>query len=255
MKNIALFLSVLVITLTSCSEDTVLNQDTILLKKYTSTMANGQIFTNTITYNGNKIVDLTQQGTGNKWVYTYTGNLITKVNVYDNIGTLTWTIDYFYNNDNLVAIETVSSFTPTIISRVAYTHNIDSTINAVYSQIDVTTKKETITPLSIKFYFTNGNLVKKEIKDKDNGSLYTGTNTYLYDTKKNPFKNVLGFNKIQEDDFNVSVNNLIGGILSNNQGGSAIRKNSYLYNADNFPVERKVYSDENLLLTTQFFYE
>jgi hypothetical protein len=217
-------------------------------------MANGQIFTKTITYNGNKIVDVTQQETGNKSVYTYTGNLITKVDSYDNIGTLTWTTNYFYNNGNLIKIEKVSSIAPTIIGRATYTHSSVSTIDVVYSDVNSNTNEETIT-WSSKYYFSNGNLVKKEIIDTNNGSYYIATNTYLFDAKNNPFKNVLGFNKIQEDDFNVSVNNLIGGVLSNNQAVSTIRKNRYLYNADDFPVERKVYSDEILLISTQFFYE
>lgn len=255
MKNIVLFLSVLVVLLTSCSEDTVVNQDTILLKKYITTIANGNVSTHTITYNGNKIVDLTQQETGNKSVYTYTGNLITKVNSYNNIGSLTWSTNYFYNRGNLIKIEKVSSLAPTIIGRATYTHSSVSTIDVVYSDVNSITNEETIRTWSSKYYFSNGNLIKKEIIDINNGNYYIATNTYLFDSKNNPFKNVLGFNKIQEDDFNVSTNNLIGGVLSNNQAGSTIRKNSYLYNADDFPVERKVYSDENLLLTTRFFYE
>ncbi|MFV5686600.1 hypothetical protein ACM55I_14270 [Flavobacterium sp. GB2R13] len=177
MKKLALGLITFMMIVSSCSKEDALNQDTILLKKYTSTMANGQIFTNTITYNENKIVDLTQQETGNKWVYTYTGNLITKVNVYNDIGTLTWTINYFYNNDNLVTIETVGSLAPTIIGRATYTHNSDSTINVVYSEVDSITNQETIRSWFSKYYFANGNLVKKESTD-NNGSLYTGKNTY-----------------------------------------------------------------------------
>ncbi len=255
MKKIALLLSVLLVVFYSCSKDAVLNQDTILVKKYTSTMANGQIFTNTITYNGNKIVDLTQQGAGNKWVYTYTGNLITKVNVYDNIGTLTWTINYFYNNDNLIKSETVASPTPTIIGRVTYTYNSDSTINVVYSQVDTTTNQETIRTWSNKYYFSEGNLVKTESTDINNGSLVTKTSTSLYDSKNNPFKNAIGFIKIKLDDdiTFVSVNNSIGDLV-NNQGVSPVEKDVYTYNADNYPIERKVYFDGNLALTNQFFY-
>lgn len=146
-----------------------------------------------LTYNGNKLVSVI---TSSRWksIFTYTGDLITKIEDYDT-NKLFSTTTYNYTNGKLasrliVNIETLHPYSYTTY----YVHNTDGTVS--YSSING----------NGKLTFKNGNLVSN-IGD------YAHI-TYEYDTKNNPFKNILGIDILvfDEDDnlgFNISKNNCI----------------------------------------------
>lgn len=91
--------------------------------------------------------------------------------------------------------------------------------------------------------FENGNLVKNE----------EGTSIYIfgYDTKNNPFKNVLGFNLLfdtNEDTY--SQNNM----TQDGRGGDGSTDHyTFKYDANGYPTERKL-DNPYLPETYQYFY-
>lgn len=171
-----------------------------------------------LTYDGNKLISLITDG---RWksVFTYTGDLITKIENFDS-NKLYSTTDYTYTNGKLASrfIKNIEIQHP-YSYMTNYVHNTDGTIS--YSS-------------------TNGN---GKLTFKDGNLINDGHTTYEYDTKNNPFKNILGINVLSLDDdsevnINVSKNNCI---KSTENGYSSA--NTITYNANGYPTVDKEYYD------------
>lgn len=175
------------------------------------------------TYDGNKIVSSIYDGQY-KRVFTYTGDLITKVESF-SYDKLTWSIDYTYTNGKLTSmLEKEPPYNPQLTN---YIHNTDGTV--LYSS---TSGKGKLT-------FKDGNLV-------EDASETNGTETYEYDTKNNPFKNVLGVSALLYNDkggilFNASKNNYIKKTDKYNGITSVLTTSTITYNSNGYPIEDKEY--------------
>jgi len=175
------------------------------------------------TYDGNKIVSSIYDGKY-KDVYTYTGNFITKIEEFSS-EKLTNTIDFTYTNGKLTSVLEKEPLYPSKITN--YVHNSDGTVS--YSS---TSGKGKLT-------FKDGNLM-------EDASETNGTETYEYDTKNNPFKNILGISALLYNAkggilFNASKNNYIKNTDKYNGVTSILTTSTITYNSDGYPIEDKEY--------------
>ena len=228
MKKLKLSRLVLLLTLTflSCSKDGDSTPDSsslILPKKinYIENTSRDKIGKDTyFTYKGNKIVsDLTDGRYKN--VYTYTGDFITKVEGFD-YAKLTSTEDYTYINGKLTSVtykETSASYSTT----TNFIYNSDGTV--LYSSNGNGKGKLT---------FKNGNLI-------EDASENNGTESYEYDTKNNPFKNILGiaallYNCKECGPHNAASNNYIKRTDTYSGSTSVLSTSVITYNLDGYPI-------------------
>ncbi len=220
MKKIILCLSLIAISLSSCSSDSDSNDSSsdILVKKvvYTSITDN---YTETIdyTYNGNKIVKGVYDD-GSQDIFTYTGNLITKIEMisageiiyletftYDSNGRL---VTYFADEDGFTYEET-------------FVYNANGTVTNTIDGGGVRT-----------LHFANDELV--QIVDMG-GNIYD----YTYDSKNSPFRNVTGYDKIAmvvhgDHEFFGAKQNISS--IRETTGNVAYMTNTMTYNANNYPL-------------------
>lgn len=264
MKKILLCLSFSVVLLSSCSSDDSSSSESqpLLLKKMTEgDVLFGQTVTN-YTYNGNKLVEIFKDGDDDfADVYTYTGDLITKIEkfaVYD-AGTpsedreLLSTDQFAYNANNLLVTFTTTSQDFEGDRTTTYVYNGDNTVsfaqNAnVPGQPTESLKTGTIT-------VQNGEITRLQVvKEFD-----SYTDNYTYDTKNSIFKNVTGYNQliftliIGKQGAMTWVDSIVGGISHNflNHQGDY----QYTYNSDNYPLTANQSLSGTVLHSFQFEYE
>jgi len=236
MKKLLCLFSATLIALTSCSNDDNNSSDaasSILPKKVTFINSNGDSSVETIVYNGNKIVSITEED-GSVTKYTYTGNVITKVEDIDEKGELGGTTEYSYTSGK------VTSFVEKEIGdkyhyKTKYVHNTDGTVSYEEFRINVATSVEEEYGRIGKLTFKDGNLIKDE-------NSYYGSDfvkVYEYDTKNSPFKNITGYSLLLKT--NSSINNVIKETRSSGSGTTAntsVITLVYKYDVNNYPTEK-----------------
>lgn len=237
MKKLLCLLSVILVTFTSCSKDDNESADaasSVLLKTRIDIDEDGALYPAKYIYDGNKVSSITEAD-GSVMKYTYTGNVITKIEEFDTKGQLDFTTDYIYENGKMtVSIE--RNVGNDYYYKTEYTHNADGTVSYEgFKGIDSTGIEQEYGATG-KYTFKDGNVLKLEVS-------YYGaesTHIYEYDTKNNPFKNVVGFNLLLDD---AAVNNVIKE-TSTSGSGSTLKTNtitySYTYDANNYPTEKVV---------------
>lgn len=241
MKLTRLLFTMLIInTLASCSTENENQEEikpatSILVKKIIHTYRNNEVEISTIKYNGNKIISRSTEG-GFIATYTYTGDVITKIEERVN-DRLQRSLEYFYLNGKVIRqIENDNLETD---SRT-FTYNTNGTVSYARSR----TRGENTTGL---LTFENGNLIKNEeffAGQFPSSSIYE----FAYDTKNNPFKNVIGFNLLfdtNRDTF--SSNNMV---KDGSAGNGAVDTRMYKYDVNGYPTECKYSSGEVI----EFFY-
>ncbi|HEX8577279.1 MAG TPA: hypothetical protein VF677_13375 [Flavobacterium sp.] len=258
MKKIILLFTIAgTIFFTSCSKDN--DNPSVLLKRTIETGPDGSIETANFTYNGNKIVNSVIIYRDNIYEskYTYTGDLITKKESFNN-NVLQVTDIYEYNtNGQLVVNKTIQAENSSRIYRSEYTHNANNTIS-VRNLMENTTWVSS----SEVIYLTDGEVSKIETS-------YPGTNfimvdTYTYDGKNNSAKNITGNSKIaftNRNDPSSSQNRnrrVEGSNIISPQNVTTIIQ--YTYDGDNYPLtssesqQRGTGAPFNMVSTTQYFY-
>ena len=254
MKKILCLFGVVAFTLTSCSNDSENGSDVILPKtvsyKYSDSPGDDDFAT--MSYAGNKIV--TAGYTANdKEVYTYTGDLITKIEDFAEEGNISSRNEITYENGKL-KIDVLTEIAPTVtyISKRVYTYNTNGTISFVNYSVDPTTKVETKSSEGVLTY-TNGNLTKKtEVFDS-----YSYTKTYEYDAKNNPFKNILGFNLLIDHETSASLNNVTKLTTVYTRGEEIttnIFNSVYEYDAKGYPTKQTQTDDSDNDEITEYTY-
>ncbi|MCC9073542.1 hypothetical protein LNQ49_18350 [Flavobacterium sp. F-65] len=192
MKKVLFLFSAISLVLTSCSSSDDDNggdnsnvENTIFPKteKYTSTLSPEENSTVTYAYQGNKIESLTYSG-GDKTTFSYTGNVITKAESFEG-GVLKTTTNFTYENNKLKSYIEVPASADSASLKKSYTYNADGTISTVTVMIDPTTLVETQESSSVFTLDARGNITKVVFNDY--------INVVEYDTKNNPFKNILGY--------------------------------------------------------------
>lgn len=251
MKKILYLFSVSLLLFTSCSSNDDDSSDTttyILPKvvKYSYPNPDGNQ-TVIFVYNGNKIVSM--DNTNTRIEYTYDGNVISKESVYNYVlghGLIeNYEITYTYA-DNKLATATIDGFWGHggYKSKKVYTYNSDGTVTEDWYAIDLTTGAEKLlSEWQQIITLVNGNVVKSV---HSNGSSVTTTKEYVYDSKNNPFKNILGFNLLLGAGNSVSffgwnsMNNVTR-FTSASLGSPYVSNIDYIYNSDNYPIKATTY--------------
>lgn len=234
MKKIALLLGAFALTFTSCSSggddsSETTDPNAVLPKKVISEDADGE-FTDNYFYNGTKLTKI-ESTDGQKEVFTYTGDLITKVETFYD-GVLDVTELYTYDSSGrLISYTTNFADSPDFDSQETYVHNANGTISF--------TLIESGEVYSTGVFTMIGNDVLNVVSNYDFGfGPVTTTNSYTYDTKFTPFKNITGYkwysfagseNITSGFDHNVLT-------FTDSETSSNNSTSTYTYNALNFPV-------------------
>jgi YD repeat-containing protein len=234
MKKIICLLSLSFLILQSCSSDSSSSSPTNnpLLKSETITDASdGSSYTINYTYNGNKLLKATYSDDGSYDKYYYTGDLITKIEFYDDVDFLEQKVTYTYNADNKLVSYVDLNFNSDDGIRETYTYNPDGTVTVVTYIGDTVSQTDLNATRTITF-LANGEVVSDE---SVSGS---STLTYTYDTKNNPYKNITGMDKISgyADSENVGI---IHNVLTKVQTSGTFTYTTnfeYTYNANDYPT-------------------
>lgn len=252
MKKLLLLFCGLSLLLISCSSDedsTSSSEDTSILPKtisylYPSVLL-GTNSISTLSYNGNKIVSSIENGS--KTIFTYDGNVITKQEKFDvdqqGKETKDTEVAYTYENGKLksrVIKEVFSAAYPNsqYIEKTVYTHTSDVLISYINYSVNVDTNLESKT--------SQGNLTYKDgnlIKSQETEGASTSTRIYEYDTKKNPLKNILGFNLLLNEISEFGNNNVTKTtITSSDFPTPRDYLTAYIYNDNGFPTKYTSYT-------------
>ena len=231
MKKLIYFLSISMLLLQGCSSDSDNNSSNILIKtiKYNDENSN---YRSEYSYNGNKISEINgyvNDVLSYKQVYNYTGDLITQIKFYDENDKLESQTTFTYNNSRQMISEiniSVAGFS----SKKNYTNNLNGTITENLYYVDENTQN-TFSMATI-YTFSNNMLLSAEYI----GSLspigdVNQIDTYTYDDKNSPFKNIVGYITIQKFNPVMQKHNVV-------EIKGMSRKNSYNYNSDGYPTER-----------------
>lgn len=245
MKKIFCLITFSMLFLVSCSSDDSPSESetsNLLLKQINE---GDIVFGGTVTdytYNGNKLLEIRSTNDSGVFshIYTYTGNLITKIEKFeiDYVGTpgeqtlLLSTDEFQYNgNDQLVQFKTT---TPDSDEERVTTYVYNSGNTVTFEQYSNSPGNA---PQSLKtgtITVQDGEISRLQVvKEFD-----SYTDNYTYDTKNSILKNVVGYDKLifthiigKQGSF-TSVETIVGGISRNFLNGEF----EYTYNSDNYPI-------------------
>lgn len=257
-KTVVILISII---LFSCSNDDSgtsepqLNTEGSLLKKAITSVGGTVIEDADYVCNGNKLAQI-KRSTTNYTNYTYTGNLITKAEIYVN-NSLSSTGTFTYNSDQLIQSLLLSN-TANMGYKSVYTYNPDGTISLTKYEGDLISQN-TVTE-NFKIFFTNGMVSKREKYQVINGNMETLTYEYTYDTKNNMYNSILGLNKLtfydNESALGSSNNVTSTTVTATNTSNVAVYTTQYTYNSYNYPITKTdIYPDGSTAAVSQLYYE
>ncbi|SNR51597.1 hypothetical protein [Flavobacterium sp. ov086] len=245
MKKILCLFSALALMLTSCSSDDSSSEaasGTLLPKKIVETsVENGKSgsVTYTVTYDGNKLKDIALSD-ASRSVFTYTGDLITKVELFYS-SELQSTDVYAYENGKLISKITTKAFGSTPPQKLTFVYNANGTVNA--NQSEIIDGKEVKYDTTTRYTFANGNMISSEIIDGVLREKITST----FDDKKSPFVNVTGVKLLLDLDNNLefdfySANNNVKSVTQTYDNEGVLEQTATVattnkYNNSNFLTE------------------
>jgi len=245
MKKILCLFGALSLLLTSCSSDdneSNDNTDAVLLKKTIITDSEGDAVTSIYAYDGNKIVSIVDDSGDANEYYTYTGNLITKLEYRFPDGSIDQVNTYTYNAEGKLV--TFVRTQPNYVHKEVFTYNADGTVTAESYSGDSESELMEGTVNTIKF--VNGEVSEIISPDASNEE-----HVYTYDTKNNPMKNVIGMDKIAFIDG--EGNGVKFNILTDTSEDELWTNSTFTYNDNGYPT-KEVDTGTDSLGNTEFFY-
>lgn len=220
MKKIILFLGFVAISLASCSSDSDSSDGGsggVLVKKIVYTSITDE-YSETVdyTYNGNKLVKGVYDY-GAEEIYTYSGNLITKIELFED-GEVTYSETFTYDGSGrlLTYLAEEGPFTES----ETFTYNANGTVTCSGSS-------------GLSTYTFENNELKQIARTT--GEIYE----YTYDGKNSPFRNVTGYDKIAHvahGDHEFFGRNQNISTIQETTGDVAYMTNTMTYNANNYPL-------------------
>lgn len=244
MKKLFCFLAVGAMALTSCSsssDDDNNNPGVVLVKQTIETDEFGDTFTSTATYNGTKLNKITADG-GYVVQFTYDGDLITKME-YKLGGVVFQRETYTYNGSGQLTSYVLVELDDDYGHKETYVHNGDGSISVTYYSGDATSQTTNDGNGTVTF-LSNGEVASITTTMGDN-------NTYTYDTKNSPFKNVTGYAKISWTDIEATGMNHNVTFEDSNFGDVTT---TYTYNAADYPTSAVETSGGQSVTTTFTYY-
>jgi hypothetical protein len=175
-----------------------------------------------------------------KVVYTYTGNLITKTESLDVAGVVQNSTVYTYNDKNKMTSSTYTNSKGKVFKSV-YVYNADGTVTGTQYSTSVSGAVTPSGETSV-YTFLNGNLVKDEYSYTSTNGNSTETSTFVFDTKNNPSKYVLGLSNIFGTTAN--VNNTISSISTDSSLSTYSERSEFTYDANGNVLTEKTFSKE-----------
>lgn len=236
MKKIIVLLSGIILLLSSCSSDDAgsAQSDSILVKKVVSVDADGvEGMTFNYSYTGNKI-NTVSVSNGQKVVYFYTGNLITKTERYLAAnGPLELEAVFQYDANERLVTEEIKYFMDSSLTTRNYTHETDGTV----SFLEYTGEIGSITELvSTGKYFFNADKEVVKFQTTNVNSNFTTTTNFTYDNQNSAFKNVLGWDKVFSNLTGKTNNVLTSTIVAEDDVVLDSYSNQYEYNTQGYPT-------------------
>lgn len=237
---IIIVLVLLTISCSSSDSESPSNQtinDSILLKRMiqTTTGAIQNVNVTDFTYNGNKLATIANDN-GFIQKYIYTGDLITRME---------WTVDntgipiiyvYSYNNSNQLVTMTKTDYLVDQSFRITFTYNSDRTITL--NNYSITDNSQEKFDSSSKYYLNDTNDIIHIEDYNPAGTQIIQTTTFVYDAKNNPFKNILGWDKLL-----ISRQGQYANVTSMVSSIEGTQTSTYQYNNSDFPItESRIYS-------------
>lgn len=262
----SIFVMITSLTFVSCESDSSTDDSNdintggdasnALLTKVIETDSNGDAITAEYFYNGNKINYITDNEAGitNKSVFIYTGNLITTVNNYsDNV--LTIKDEYTYDISSRLIEHKQFDYTETgeinHEYKFTFVYNSDVLINYELYSIIPSAGINALESSGVINLDANQNVISNTVTDAM--SSITSTYSYTFDTKNNPFKNIVGIEKIRYSWPSEEIDgSILNNVLNVNINGS-INTTTYTYNALNFPATSS-FTDSGETYNSQYFY-
>ncbi|MCV2486534.1 hypothetical protein OD917_16495 [Flavobacterium sp. SH_e] len=246
MKKILCLFGAFTLLLTSCSSDDSSSDSSnvVLLKKNVITNSDGEKYTITYNYNGNKIVSAIDDSGELNIYYTYTGDLITKMEYKNPDGSIDQINNYSYNAEGKLV--TFVRIEPNMDwgHKEVYTYNADGTVTAQSFSGDGTTQTLEGTTNTIKF-------VNGEVSEIISEDASWENHKYTYDNKNNATKNILGMDKIAFIDG--EANGVKFNILTDTSEGDLWTNSTFTYNENGYPV-KEVDTGSDSLGTIEYFY-
>lgn len=217
---------------------------TTLLNKIIETDDDGNELTTEFNYDGYKIINFVDSD-GGSGVFTYSGNIISQIKYYQDT-TLEQTDFFTYNASGQITSHTIHIHATDYATREDFFHNADGTIS--FTSWFGTIESQPNADVNGKLYMAGGEVIKKEIFV---GSVPSSTETYTYDDKNNPLRNVIGLNTA----FIYQLE--IGGVFKNllyTSGSSNPVENTYTYDLSGFPETSQSMTALEGGIFTQYFY-
>ncbi|HJS00291.1 MAG TPA: hypothetical protein VJ780_05085, partial [Flavobacterium sp.] len=227
-------ISVIVVFLSSCSNDTEEVSKNFI--KIIETTENGVSQQSAFTYVDNKIIS--SDNSKENISYTYNEGLITKIVSYDKLSQITLTLDYTYLKGKLIKITSSDK------EVTYYTYNSDGTV--FYEKYKLNSQDQEELLYHGTLFFENKNLVKDErIFDDTNGVDSSATTSFEYDSFKNPYFSILGYDKLLDKGAVISKNNVVitvaqtSTVVAGQTISSAnLYRNDFKYDVDDYPTEQ-----------------
>lgn len=272
MKKILCLFGALALVLTSCSSD---NDDIdvisvvpdipvedipVVLPKtliYRNLGPASESATYIATYDGNKIVSMKDEY--ERTDYTYDGDFIVKEINYDTesipgkdvISDITV---YSYADGKLVESSFSESYSADFPNgkykrRKVFTHNTDGTVKREAYDKNNETGIERKSDYVEVLTYANGNLVQSVQTNREHNSVFT--DTYEYDNKNNPLKNILGFSLLiahsEGEGSMSSVNNVVKYTASYSTSTEIhVYKSEFVYDANGYPTKITFYKNDGM---------
>lgn len=249
MKRLVYIFSVVVLTLASCSSNDDNTSSPVLPTQVIETIDYGgniETYTINFIYNGSKIV---RQEVGSDAAdYTYTDNLITKVE-YKRNNEVIARYEYIYDsNERLINIKyfEFDDIGGDYGTDADYVYNSNGSVSfTVYSG----NLPDLNQSLSGTMTLNAEGLVASVVSSAGYSYAYT------YDTKNNPFKNIMGLNKLLFFNDEATINSIRNYLSEVVSYGNSINTTTYnhTYNSNDFPTQT-VRNNDYETITTQYIY-
>jgi hypothetical protein len=236
MKKIFYLLSISMLLLQGCSSDSGSNENVnndLLVKKivFNSDVLNNFNFSRNFTYDGNKIKRILDSSNidNSETIYTYNNDLITSI-VYNHTetgqppSTIVATLEYDNSQRLIKVTELINGSNH---EKYLYSYNNDGSVTRnIYIGNNLNQLVET------------SNIILNSNNDIIRESYGNTIDNYSYDTKNNPFKNILGYKKIHlyESFSNLGVYHNVIKHNTNESGNFIDTIFNYTYNSLNYPL-------------------
>lgn len=242
-KILCLFSALSMVLISSCSSDdnnSSESENAVLLpKKITETVVedgkSGSL-TYTFSYDGNKLKEIALSD-ASRSVYTYTGDLITKVELFKS-GILQSTDVYAYEAGKLVSKITTRESNKSSQRKLTFVYNANGTVNA--NESEIIDRQEIKYDSTTLYTFANGNIASSEYINGEREKI-----TSTFDDKKSPYINITGAKLLLDLDDNFdfySANNTVKNVTVSYDSKGAVTQTVTVtktnkYNAGNYVTE------------------